>query len=249
MTTPKLAESVRGRGRHYRHPELDELLPSVTNIISILDKPALPRWAAKLVAEQAAAMKTSLPNLEDEEIITILKGAPWRSSTRAADRGTDIHEWLEMRLLDFPDEMIPELEGEAVAFRAGAQAWLDSMDGMEPLHTEVTLFADRYAGTVDAIILHNDQRWMIDFKTSKAVYPEAALQLAALNMCDLAMIEDKPEDFEPCERLAVVRIGKDGKFEMKEVFDEGAHQDAFIAALDLWTWKHDTDPYKETDHA
>jgi hypothetical protein len=242
MTTPALAENVRGRGRHYRHPEFDELLPSVTNVISILDKPALPRWAAKLVAEQAAAMKTSLPNLEDEEIITILKGAPWRSSTRSADRGTDIHEWLERRLaLDDA----PELSGEAKLYEAGAQAWLDSLPNMEPMLTEVTLFSDRYAGTVDAVVLIDDQRWMIDFKTSKAVYPEAALQLAALNACDIAMVEGKPEDFDPCERLAVVRIGKGGDFEMKEVFDEGTHYEAFIAALDLWAWKHDVNPYTE----
>ena len=85
MTTPALAQNVKGKGRHYQHPKTGELVPSVTNIIGVLNKPALPRWAAKVVAEQAAAMKTSLPNLDDAEVVDMLKGAPWRSSTRAAD--------------------------------------------------------------------------------------------------------------------------------------------------------------------
>ena len=127
MTTPALAENVRGRGRHYRHPDFDELVPSVTNVISILDKPALPRWSARVVAEQAAAMKDSLPKLDDDEIIDMLKGAPWRSSNRSASRGTDVHEWLERHLA--LDDDLPELEGEAAQYLAGAQAWLDSLEG------------------------------------------------------------------------------------------------------------------------
>ena len=117
--------------------------------------------------------------------------------------------------------------------------------------TEVTLFGDHgilpYAGTVDAVLLIDDERWMVDFKTSKDIYPEAALQLAALNACEIAIIEGKEEDFDPCDRLAVVRIGKDGEFDVKEVYEESACLEAFEAALELWTWKHDVNPYKETE--
>ena len=90
MTTPALAENVKGKGRHYRHPN-GELVPSITNIIGVLNKPALPRWAALKVAEQAVAMRDSLPKLDEEEAVTILKQSPWRSSTRAADRAAVRH--------------------------------------------------------------------------------------------------------------------------------------------------------------
>jgi len=40
MSTPALAHNVRGRGRHYTHPVDGEDVPSITNIIGVLDKPA-----------------------------------------------------------------------------------------------------------------------------------------------------------------------------------------------------------------
>ena len=98
MTTPALAQNVKGKDRHYQHPATGELVPSVTNILNVLNKPALPRWAAKVVAEQAVAMRESLTKLDEAEAVDILKGSPWRNSTRAADRGTTIHAYLEARL-------------------------------------------------------------------------------------------------------------------------------------------------------
>ena len=86
MTTPALAQNVKGKGRHYQHPNGD-MVPSVTNVIGILDKPALPRWAAKMVAERAALMKGSLGRMDDGDIVDTLKAVPWQRSNRAADRG------------------------------------------------------------------------------------------------------------------------------------------------------------------
>ena len=75
MTTPALAESVRGRGRHYRHPVTGELVPSVTNILSMLNKPALVGWAAREVAVLAATMREALPQMSYDETVDLLKGA------------------------------------------------------------------------------------------------------------------------------------------------------------------------------
>ncbi|HEY7822245.1 MAG TPA: hypothetical protein VIG24_05410 [Acidimicrobiia bacterium] len=75
MTTPALAQNVRGKGRHYQHPNGD-MVPSVTNVIGILDKPALPRWAAKMVAESAYRMRHSLAGMEQNEAVDMLKGSP-----------------------------------------------------------------------------------------------------------------------------------------------------------------------------
>ena len=240
MTTPALAEHVRGKGRHYRTPD-DELVPSVTNVIGILDKPAIPRWAASEVAKRAAQLKRSLGGMADSEIVDTLKGAPWSKSQRAADRGTDIHAYLEARLNRLEPE---ELSDDAEPYKAAADEWFDYIGAsLEDVRTEVTLFHPMYAGTTD-LIARQDDRWVIlDFKTSKAIYDEAALQLSALAGC----YTDSEGQSVPWRnatgfmfevpRLVVVRIGQDG-WEEKEVADAHAGMTAFFGLLDAWRWKH-----------
>ena len=236
MTTPALAENVKGKGRHYRSPLNGELVPSITNVIGVLNKPALPRWAAKVVAEQAAAMKTSLPNLEDEEIVDLLKAAPWRSSTRAADRGTTIHAYLEARMVGLDPQ---EISGEAARYRKAADAWLADWQPT-PLATELTVFGDGYAGTGDLWCRpsHGGVA-IVDYKTSKAVYAEAALQLAAL-----AHATTTPDGTPTMgvDEAWVVRIGEDG-YEAKRVADLDYNYAAFRALLAAWHWQNGEEVY------
>lgn len=234
MTTPNLAQNIKGKGRHYTHPHTHNPVPSVTNILNIINKPALPRWAAKIVAEQAAALRHSLPQLDPEEIVDMLKGAPWRSSTRSADRGTSIHEWLEAAITRTHQ---PDLYGEAVAYQPAAQTWMDDVgQHLDVIHTEQTMFHERYAGTADLIVQHDGHRTVIDFKTSKAIYDETALQLAALAACT---INPDGDEEPPCTQAIVVRLGPNGKYQQKTVDDLPRHQHAFINALELWHWQHE----------
>ena len=240
MTTPALAQNVKGKGRHYQGAD-GELVPSVTNVIGILDKPALPRWAANEVAKRAAALKTSLAGMSDADVVDTLKGAPWSKSTRAADRGTDIHAYLEHRLNGWDT---PELSSDALPFKAAADDWYEQVGvNLTEVRTEVTMFTGVYAGTCDLVAMR-DGRWMLaDFKTSKAIYDEAALQLAALAGCltdadgdrlpwvdDDDMITHKPA-------LVAVRIGEDG-WEEKRVADLYGTLAAFHSLLRAWHWRH-----------
>jgi hypothetical protein len=238
MTTPALAENVRGKGRHYRTPE-GELVPSVTNVIGILDKPALPRWSAKLVAETAYRMRHALPEMEESEAVDMLKGSPWSKSKRAADRGTDIHAYLEALLNGWAPE---ELSQDAEPYRKAADDWFDYIGAsLEDVRTEVTLFHPGYAGTTD-LIAKQDGKWIIaDFKTSKAIYDEAALQLSALSACH-TLADGSPvpwrEDGVDEVELVVVRIGED-VWEEKVVADRDGSIEAFLGLLDAWHWKHE----------
>jgi hypothetical protein len=237
MTTPYLSTAVRGKGRHYKNPKTGRMLPSVTNILSVLDKPALPRWAAKETAAAAAELKSSIGDMEDADIIDVLKAAPWRKSSRAADRGTTIHEWLENSMLGLP---LPSLDGEAAAYEQAAHAWLDDMQP-EPVRLEVTMFGKGYAGTADGIVRIDGQNWMIDYKTSKALYESAALQVAALAECQEAATVTF-DDLEPApkiDRLAAVRIGDDGRYEMLEVVDRKQLMVAFESCRKIWKWKYE----------
>ena len=235
MTTPALAQNVKGKGRHYQAPD-GELVPSITNVLGVLDKPALKFWAAGQVAERAYDMRHSLTQLEREEAVTILKQSPWRSSSRAADRGTTIHAYLETRLQGLEPR---EISGEAARFRRAADAFLDEWTP-EPLHLEMTVFGDGYAGTGDLwAVLNNGAVAVLDYKTSKAIYPEAALQLAAL-----AHATTTP-DGEPAPKVDeawVVRIGEDG-YEAKQVRDVAGCYEVFRSLLTAWHWTMDKEVY------
>ena len=235
MTTPALAQNVKGKGRHYQAPD-GQLVPSITNVLGVLNKPALPRWAAKVVAEQAVAMRDSLPKLDEAEAVDLLKGAPWRSSGRAADRGTTIHAYLEAKLQGLDPH---EISGEAARYRKAADAFLEEWNP-KPLAIELTVFGDGYAGTGDLwATLNNGAVAVLDYKTSKAIYPEAALQLSALARADvtpdgtLAPVVDE---------AWVVRIGEDG-YETKRVADLDYNYAAFRACLQAWHWMNDGEVY------
>jgi hypothetical protein len=241
VTTPALAQNVKGKGRHYQGAD-GELVPSVTNIIGIMDKPALPRWAANEVAKRAAALKRSLGAMSDADVVDTLKGAPWAKSSRAADRGTDIHEYLEYRLKRWE---APELSEDALPFKDAADDWFDRVGAsLEDVRTEQTLFHPAYAGTCD-VVARSEAGWLLaDFKTSKAIYDEAALQLTALAGC-LTDAEggrvpwrddDMLTDFAWPE-LVVIRIGEDG-WEEKRVADPDGCYEAFFGLLAAWRWKH-----------
>ena len=238
MTTPLLAENVKGRGRHYKHPNTGDLVPSVTNIIGVLDKPALPRWSALEVAKKAWELRLSLANMDEADAVDVLKGAPWRKSGRAADRGTTIHAYLEARMLGLTPEIV---EGEALRYRDAAEAWLDEWQP-EVIATERTVFGPDYAGTGDLWCRRDGKVTIVDFKTSKAIYKEAALQIAALWAAPVqadGTVDPAPDDAEGW----VVRIGEDG-FEARQVVDLAGNYEVFRSLIDAWHWSK-SDPYKE----
>ena len=239
MTSPALAENVKGKGRHYRDPRSDELVPSVTNVLGVLNKPALPRWAAIEVARKAWELRLSLPAMDEADAIDVLKGSPWRKSTRAADRGTTIHSYLEAVLAGTRPDVVT---GEAALYRDAADAWVD-WHKPSAVHLERTVFGDGYAGTADAWLKVDGELWLVDFKTSKAIYPEAALQLAALAAAPLMAVGTEVVEAPIPARLAVVRIGLEGEHETRFVADPMRELDAFMAALEVWHWMNGEGPY------
>jgi hypothetical protein len=238
MTQPALAEHVRGKGRMYRNPSTDELVPSITNVQGTLSKDALPRWSAKMVAETAYRMRHSLPEMAQDEAVDMLKASPWNNSRRAADRGTDIHGYLEARLLGRDPDDLSEQASEYVA---AAEAWLDVWQP-EPLLTETTVFGIGYAGTGDLWCRIDGEECIVDFKTGKALYPDSALQIAALWGASEAMVDGELRLAPPVTSGRLVLIGQGGKHETREVIDLMGAFEAFESAVQLWWWRNGGKP-------
>lgn len=238
MTTPQLSEHVRGMGRMYRNPSTDELLPSITNVISTLSKDAIPRWAARTVAETAYRMRHSLAEMDEATAVDMLKGSPWSQANRAADRGTDIHAYLESRLLGNDPEPLNDTAG---AYVAAAEAWLDVWQP-EALLTETTVFGHGYAGTGDLWCYMDGQECIVDFKSGKGLYPDSSLQIAALWGASEAHVNDELTLAPVVDRGCLVLIGVNGKHETRDVPDLMSAFEAFESAIQLWRWRHGEKP-------
>jgi hypothetical protein len=250
MSEPALARNVRGKGRHYEHPVTGDLVPSVTNVIGMLDKPALPRWAAKVVAEQAWTMRSSLSGLGRDEAVEILKQSPWRSSSRSAARGTSIHFYLECAMRG---DDLPELEGQARDYQAAADSvlrWFDA-HAIELVASEQTVFSHAYAGTYDAHLRwhYTDdayEDWLVDYKTgTSGPYDEVSLQLSALAAARTRA--DGKAAWSNYDRLVAISVQPGGKFVMKQVADPEVSFEAFEALLAAWHWKNGDKPLADVE--
>lgn len=151
------------------------LLPSVTNILSCLRKPALESWKI----EQACLSVLTAPHKEGEALDAFVQRVLHyekqheQEARDAADLGTRVHKALEDELSGriADHEMLPWVE----------PVWehLNKL-GAKVVATEKVVVGDGYAGRFDC--LTENTVW--DFKTTKTLptkcsWPEHSLQLAA----------------------------------------------------------------------
>jgi hypothetical protein len=202
-------------GHNYR---LDgKPVPGVTTLISKgYPKPMLVNWAARTVAEYCADNFDLMREVRAQgrdELVDLLKGAHYRDRDKAAARGTDVHQLAE-EILNGQEVEVPEhLQG----FVDGYVAFIDRWK-IDPIVTEKPC-ANRqwwYAGTFDAIVeigagQLKGKRLLLDWKTSKGVYGETAMQLAAYRHADFYALEDGTEVQMPeVDGLGVVHVRPDG---------------------------------------
>lgn len=142
-----------------------EKIPGVTTICGQLDKPALVYWAFKLGQENP---DSTLRECQQS----------------ALDIGTLAHDMVEAHILgikcDMPDNITQEIYDAANQSFQNFLVWAEQ-NKMEVIATEQSFISEqyRYAGTLDAVVTLNGKLGVVDWKTSKDVYPEMKLQLAA----------------------------------------------------------------------
>ena len=225
------------RGHKY---ELDgKEVKGVTTLLGGgMPKPALPYWAAKMVAEYVADNFNNLDTFlsrDREAAIKHMKMVPWTERDKAAARGTDVHAIAETIIHGGSSEV----NAEIVDYVNGYVAWLDTWD-VSPVLTEKTI-ANRthwYAGTFDAILKFNSgpyegKTYMCDWKTSKAVYGEMAMQLVAYAQAEFYLDEEgKEQEMPKVDGLAIVHITPNGTF-FHEVTDPDYAWDSFLSVINV----------------
>lgn len=172
-----------------KHPdyinEKGEVIPSVTQIIKILNHPGYAEWANYLGFKKLT-FKTHLADL--------------------ANIGTIVHERIDqwfhgVRQFPFttPDEEM-EIETKFNRFIA----WAEEFD-VKPIMTEERMQNERYGGTIDLVAqLSDGPITLIDFKTASGPKPQHMLQLGGyLNL----MEEKKPDIYKKIELCQIVTLG------------------------------------------
>ncbi len=207
---------------------------SVTQILKVLDKPALRWWFGR---EVFYAMAKN-PNLTEQEAMS----APSQTSAKAIERGRTIHSIVEAwEQKGTQITTIPEYENYAKAF----YAWVKDYK-MELVAHEKTVFSETYgyAGTLDLLTKNNGDIWVIDVKTGKDIYDEAFLQVSAYMR---ATYEADPKDLKkaikdwrpfplvPATRGGVLLLQDTGKYKFAECED---YFDYFLNAKKLWEFQN-----------
>jgi hypothetical protein len=171
----------------------DELLHSVTSVLGVLDKPAIPAWAVKETAKWLVRLphrlQTTLEEEGEEAAIKWVTGLRWRTDglLRATELGTLFHGLAEEYSLTgirpkVVSEMHPAYTSKGLTMDARDVAalvcMLDRFDGFlqmfqpQYLATEFVVFSPRhdgygFAGTCDGIFVIDGQRLIFDYKTSR----------------------------------------------------------------------------------
>jgi hypothetical protein len=164
-----------------------EWVPGVTTILGVLDKPAIPKWAATQVAEFVA----NHPDLTEQmkqlggvgPTIAFLKNLPWEKRDTAAVRGTDVHNIAE-RIVHGDQVEVPE---HLVGYVESALAFMDDY-GIEPFLVERVIGSRKhqYAGKLDLVAdSKKAPRAIWDYKTTASgIYAPTAWQNAGYAFAD-----------------------------------------------------------------
>jgi len=181
-----MAEALKGTKAHTRYySENGALLPGVTTITGMMDKPALVVWANRLGLEGYDCTK-------------------YRD--KAAEIGTCAHlrilhyfKGTEPDLSEFSADVIDKSDNSMIKF----YEWLKDFE-IEPMHVEQPFISEKYkyGGTIDFYGLLNGRPCLLDFKTSKGIYEEMIMQVAAY----YRLLRENKLDV---KGASILRIGRD----------------------------------------
>ena len=156
-------------------------VPGVTTILGVLDKPAIPKWAAGQVAEYVADNPDGIEHLRNMgrgPMVDALKRLPWERRDQAGVRGTDVHDIAE-RIVNGAEVDVPE---HLVGHVESCLAFMDDWQ-IRPVLVEAVVGsrAHQYAGKLDLVADHaRGPRAIFDYKTTASgIYKETAFQNAA----------------------------------------------------------------------
>jgi hypothetical protein len=215
--------------------------PSVTTILNVLAKPALVEWGVKCACnyvEDNLKLLISGDSFSVQDvfkIVTAARTAHDRVREEAADIGTSVHDWLaamwRANLGQGSQPEIPDDEKVQNCIKAGTDWFVKHK--IRPLKIEEAQYSRllKICGRPDGIGYVDDVLSVWDYKSTKFIYPEVALQMTAY-----AMMHAEEFGALPATRWALRLDKETGEFEDRcykpDTFD--LDQDTFIAVFKIY---------------
>lgn len=233
MTAPVLSVPTE-HGRYYRRPGSEASVPSITNIINKKYKPLFSA-GMKEAARYAAEIRDKLGALDEEQAFQLVSHPPRRDDSPSAI-GDIVHGWIERYVRGEP--VGEELGNQTAIWMYGRFLAFVKHYNPQFTDTEFTVWSNRYgyAGTADLSFKLGETHILADTKTGKAVYPEAAMQLAALANADVILSADGSEKPVPkYDRFAVLHL-RPRSFTLHPVDNLDAAFQCFLHLKSVFDW-------------
>jgi hypothetical protein len=221
-------------------------MSGVTSILSVIAKPALIGWAAKMACESVRE-KATVAELDGVKLYTIgeadlveAQKAHAKKKDDAAQKGTDLHALVEAYV------------GECVANAGGAVlnpydpkyqpiekfiGWATE-NNIRFIASEKQLYSKELwvAGTCDLVFEKDGKRFVGDIKTYAKIWDRVPFfQCAGYSIMVEEMTHaDLGEEADKIDGYCVLRLSKDGTFEAQWSYDIEGDRKAFLACVELY---------------
>ena len=214
MSADKPERYEKDEQRFYPVEELGRDLVSVTTITGIIDKPALVKWSARMavefiqqrVLEELERGKISIKDLRGADVRDLVEQAKsYHDELKAAagDRGTRVHAFVDQfvsGILD-PNPFCPgpptiDVDEDIAEQVNRFLVWWAAHD-VKPKFSEKKVWSKEgggYAGTMDDYWQVDGKWYVVDVKTSKGLWPEHKLQIAAYVFAFYERFPNEPVD-------------------------------------------------------
>lgn len=154
-----IGKNGKERPTTLRDARKEGYLPSVTTILKIAPKPALETWKQKQVLMAALTLTRQEQEADDAFIARIMEDSK-QQAIKAAERGTQVHAWVQQ---GFEGKPLPE---EGKKFYEAARQEILTECGEQAWFCEKPFAAERYGGKVD---LYAPNAYLFDFKTKEDI--------------------------------------------------------------------------------
>jgi len=217
VTEPKIASRAKAHQR-YRLGDGTQV-PGVTTVLGVINKPQLVKWANNLGLQGIDSTKyvdeTARVGTLAHEMIQEYLGGPAVDWEGITPEQKDLAENAVLSFYEWEKRLGMRMETEFIE---------------RQLVSEI----HRYGGTVDWYGRIGDRWWLVDLKTSKALYPEHVYQVSAYHRLLL-------EIGCPVDGVRLLRVGRTEDEGFDDHVIDGPELDSawdvFLSALSLYRAK------------